>query len=98
MIPEAAARAIAVMERFAIPLQDVVKTEIMERRRANPSDIEIAEALRHQNALFLANSATKSRVRTLSLHGWKKALADFCAVHEISWEHLKISHTGSLQT
>lgn len=52
----------------------------------NPSDIEIAEALRHQNALFLANSATKSRVRTLSLHGWKKALADFCAVHEISWE------------
>jgi integrase len=86
MIPEAAARAIAVMERFAIPLQDIVKTEIMERRRANPSDIEIAEALRHQNALFLANSAIKTRVRTLSLHGWKKALADFCAVHEISWE------------
>lgn len=85
MIPEAAVRAIAVMERFAKPQQDIVKAEIEDRRRVNPADIEIAEAIRHQNALFLGTLKTETRVRTLSLHAWKKSLVHFCAEHKITW-------------
>ena len=86
MIPEAAVRAIAVMERLAKPLQEILKMEVSQRRKANPADLEIAEALRHQNALFLGHSRADSRIRTLSLHAWRKDLAHFCSAHEISWE------------
>lgn len=85
MVPEAAVRAISIMERFAKPLQDILSAEVDRRRAANPSDIEIAEALRHTDALFLGKLTVKARVRTLSQHAWSKALTEFCKVHDIKW-------------
>lgn len=67
MIPEAAVRALRLMERWAEPYQAMVAAEIAERRRVNPRDPEIAKAQKHQHVLFLGVSATKgNQVRTLS--------------------------------
>jgi len=54
MIPKAAATALKVMERWASPYQQQIATEIDMRRARDRNDPEIAEALRHQAALFLA--------------------------------------------
>lgn len=86
MIPLAAETALGVMDRWAKPLQTAIAVEIDARRAANPGDVEIAEALRHQNAVFLGKDASESnRARTLSNQSWRHALRAFAKKHRIKW-------------
>ena len=67
MIPEAAVTAIRVLEHWAAPYQASLEREIAARREANPDDVEIAEALKHRNAIFVAAEPRRGgQVRTLS--------------------------------
>lgn len=86
MIPEAAVTALRVMERWAQPYQKRIATEIEEQRARNPRDPEIAEALRHQSALFLATEPRRRKqVRTLSGQGWNLALKKFARARGLDW-------------
>ncbi len=87
MIPEAAVRALQVMELWAEPMQLLVGEEISTRRKANPEDPEIAEAQRHVNALFLGADLQKgNRIRTLSVLGWNRALKAFSEFCGVKWK------------
>ncbi|MFD3301882.1 integrase [Aquipseudomonas alcaligenes] len=67
MIPEAAVRALRIMERWAVPYQSIIAADIERLRRSNPFDPRIAEAQRHRNSLFLGVYLKDDmRVRTLS--------------------------------
>lgn len=78
MIPEAAVKALRLMERWAKPYQAMISTEITERRKINPLDPEIAQAQKHQRALFLGSTKFKgNQVRTLSDDSWNRALKEF---------------------
>src|SRR3546814_2886374 len=50
MIPDAAVRALRLMERWAAPYQAMIAAEIVQRRRANPLDPQITEAHKHRHA------------------------------------------------
>jgi hypothetical protein len=87
MIPEAAATALRVMERWAKPYQERIAAEIEKRRARNPRDPEIAEALRHRDALFLAaEPRRRKQVRTLSGQGWNLALKKFARDCGLDWD------------
>jgi len=77
MIPEAGVQALRLMERWALPLQAAVDDEIAMRRAADPADPQIAEALRHRQALFLGKQPNTGLVRTLSHRGWREDLRAF---------------------
>ncbi|MFJ4544634.1 integrase [Pseudomonas sp. NPDC088885] len=86
MIPEAAVRALRVMERWAAPFQAMIADEIIQRRRINPQDSEIAEAYRHRNSLFLGVYTTEgNQVRTLSVSGWGALLKAFANDCGLNW-------------
>lgn len=69
MIPDAGVRALRLMERWATPFQEMIVTEIEQRRLANMYDPAIVEAQKHRYALFLGmDSKENNQVRTLS-HG-----------------------------
>lgn len=86
MIPEAAVRALRLMERWAAPYQAMIATEILQRRRANPLDPQLAEAQKHRHALFLGvNSNEGNQVRTLSNTAWNDHLKAFAQDCGLSW-------------
>lgn len=86
MIPEAAVRALHLMERWAEPYQAMISTEIAERRRVNPLDPEIAHAQKQQRALFLGSTKSKgNQVRTLSDYSWGLALKAFAKNAGLDW-------------
>jgi hypothetical protein len=86
MIPEAGVRALRVMERWAIPYQAIIAAEIVERRRINPNDPEIAFAQKHRHALFLGLSPRKDgQVRTLSDDSWDRTLKTFSKNAGLTW-------------
>ncbi|MGQ7815351.1 integrase [Metapseudomonas furukawaii] len=87
MIPEAAVRALRLMERWAAPYQAMIASEIVQRRRANPHDSQIAEAQKHRYALFLGlNSQRGNQVRTLSSTTWDHNLKAFAKDCGLSWK------------
>lgn len=86
MIPEAAVRALRLMERWAEPYQAMISAEIVERRRVNPLDPEIAHAQKHRHALFLGVTANKgNQVRTLSNSTWDYSLKGFAKNAGLTW-------------
>ncbi|NKF26571.1 tyrosine-type recombinase/integrase [Pseudomonas sp. BGM005] len=86
MIPEAAVRALRLMERWAEPYQAMITTEIVERRKANPLDPEIISAKKHRHALFLGVTAKKgNQVRTLSNSSWDHSLKEFAKNAGLTW-------------
>ncbi|MEQ7921283.1 hypothetical protein ABQX22_18960 [Xanthomonas sp. WHRI 1810A] len=86
MIPEVGVRAIRIMERWAVPYQSMIASEIIQRRRINPQDPEIAEAYKHRNSLFLGvNSVGNNQVRTVSNVSWDGLLKAFAKASGLSW-------------
>lgn len=86
MIPEAAAKAIRIMERWAKPYQEQIADEIVERRARDSRDPEIAEAERHRNALFLAAAPRLgNQVRTLTGQAANIALKAFARSCGLDW-------------
>lgn len=86
MIPEAAVRALRVMERWAAPYQVMLTAEIVQRRRVNLHDPRIAEAHKHRYALFLGINVRKdNHVRTLSNTTWDSNLKAFAKDCGLSW-------------
>jgi integrase len=91
MIPLAAAEALKVMDRWAIPYQKALLAEIEGRREQNPNDVEIAEAQRHLGAIFVGRDPKggqkgDSQVRTLSDRCWNRYLRAFASAHGIAWK------------
>ena len=84
MIPDAAVRALRLMERWSSSYHAIIATEIAQRRRTNPHDPHIAEAHKHRHALFLGGNLTaRHPVRTLSNTAWNgylKAFANDCGL------------------
>lgn len=87
MIPEAAVTAIRVLEHWAAPYQASLEREIAARREANPDDVEIAEALKHRNAIFVAAEPRRGgQVRTLSNQMVNLDLRRFTQACGLDWE------------
>ena len=87
IIPPAAVQAIKIMERWAKPYQASVEVEIANRRLANPNDPEIAEAMKHREALFLGESAhQQNQVRTLAVKTFNLALKAFVSLLGLKWD------------
>lgn len=86
MIPEAAVRALRVMERWAAPYQAIIANEIIQRRRINAQDPQIPEAQKHRHSLFLGLNMRNSNVRTLTAHSWNGTLKAFAKDCGLSWE------------
>jgi integrase len=85
MIPEGAVRALRLMERWSAPFQTKIAVEIMQRRRANTHDPQIAEAQKHRSALFLGIDPTINHVRTLCNGSWSLYLKKFAKDCGLSW-------------
>lgn len=86
MIPEAAVQALRLMERWSEPYQAMISAEIVERRKVNPLDPEIAHAQKHRHALFLGSTSWKSsKVRILSNISWTRALKAFTEKAGLDW-------------
>lgn len=86
MMPEAAVAALKMMDRWAKSYQIMLEDEIVDRRAANPADLEIAEAQRHLSAVFLGKNSKKSnQVRTLSITSWNSKLCEFAKRYGIDW-------------
>lgn len=87
MVPEAAAVALKVMERWSSPYRALIEAEIETRVAENPSDPEITEAQLHLNAVFLAMTPNKgNQVRTMSGQMWNKALKTFTRNCGLQWD------------
>lgn len=86
MIPEAAVRTLRLMERWSVPYQAMITAEIMQRRRANPHDPQIAEAQKHRHTIFVGiNQNEGNQVRTLSNTAWDSTLKAFAKDCGLSW-------------
>lgn len=86
MIPEAAVRALRLMERWAEPYQAMISAEIAERRKINPLDPEIAHAQKHLRTLFLRSTPLKgNQVRTLTYDSWDHLLKAFVKNAGLDW-------------
>lgn len=86
MIPTAAVQALAVMDRWTIPLQEELVLEIQRMTEANPLDPEIAEAQRHVGAVFIGADKDRSgRVRILTDSAWNIALTSFARGIGLNW-------------
>jgi hypothetical protein len=86
MIPEAAVRALRVMERWSAPYQAMIVDEINQRRRINPHDPQIVEAYKHRHSLFLGvYSQGNNRVRTLTNSSWDGQLKSFAKDCGLNW-------------
>jgi integrase len=86
MIPEAAVRALRLMDRWCEPHQAMITSEIAQRRRANPHDPQIAEAQKHRHAIFVGvNPIDGNQVRTLSNTGWDSKLKQFAKECGVNW-------------
>ncbi|MFJ4455949.1 integrase [Pseudomonas sp. NPDC089392] len=86
MIPEVAAHAIHLMERWAIPYQALISAEINHRSHIDPLDPAIAPAINHQNALFLGlYKRNKNEARVLSNSSWDDQLEKFGRAAGLDW-------------
>ncbi|MNF84473.1 hypothetical protein D3C84_668350 [compost metagenome] len=86
MIPEAAVRALRLMERWSAPYQAMISAETVQRRWTNPHDPQIVEAQKHRHALFLGvDSKEGNQVRTLSNVTWNEKLKAFAKECGLSW-------------
>ncbi|SPO54159.1 conserved protein of unknown function [Pseudomonas sp. JV551A1] len=85
MIPEAAVRALRVMERWSDPYRAAIADEIAHLRRYNPHDPNIGEVLKHRNALFLGLNKF-GKVRTVTRSNWPKALNNFTKNCGLNWK------------
>ena len=85
MVPEAAVRAVRVMERWALPYQAMIAAELLQRRRSNPSDPDIVEARKHRHALFLGVVPGGNQVRTICNATWNINLKAFAKDCGLSW-------------
>lgn len=86
MIPEAAVRALRLMERWSAPYQMLIAEEIAARRRLNPQDPEIANAQKHLHSLFLGSSDRNlGQVRTLSCTACNHSLKVFARNTGQTW-------------
>lgn len=85
MIPEAAVRALRLMERWSAPYQAILDAEIMKRRRADPHDPQIVEAQKHRHALFLGVDPADNQARTLCNSNWNLYLKAFTKNCGLSW-------------
>jgi hypothetical protein len=86
MIPAAAVRALRIMERWAAPYQAEVAAEIASLKRNDPRNVEIYEASKHLNALFLGKDPVTGRVRTFTSNGWSGILRDFSKACALDWK------------
>jgi hypothetical protein len=87
MIPEAAVRALRVMERWSAPYQAMIADAIIQRRRIDPHDPQISEANRHRHSLFLGIYAnTGNSVRTLTANTWDSQLKKFAKDCGLTWK------------
>jgi hypothetical protein len=86
MIPEATVKALRTMDRWAKPYQAMIEVEIVALRADNPNDPVIAEAKRHQRAVFLSEScAHRNKVRTLSDRACNHQLNLFAKKVGLNW-------------
>ena len=86
MIPEAAVRTLRLLERWAVPYQAIIAAEIVQRRRINPFDPQIAEAQKHRNAIFLSLSTRDgNQVRTLTNYALGEHLQEFAKGCGLDW-------------
>ncbi|WP_321367550.1 integrase [Pseudomonas extremaustralis] len=86
MIPEAAVRALRLMERWAAPYQALISNEIVQRRLIDPHDPKIAEAQKHRHSLFLGVYANAgNQVRVLSGTTWDSSLKGFAKDCGLNW-------------
>ena len=86
MIPDAAAVALQVLERWAEPYQALLAKEIEWHRSTNPGDVRIAEAEAHVGALFVGLSTNKSNlVRTLCGAAFNRDLWAFSKWCGLDW-------------
>ncbi|WP_409319110.1 integrase [Pseudomonas sp. KCJK9016] len=85
MIPEAAVRALRLMERWSAPHQTMLTAEIMKRRRSNPFDPQIKEAQKHRHSLFIGVDPRTSQTRTLGNKTWNDHLKAFTKDCGLSW-------------
>lgn len=86
MVPEAAVTALQVMDRWAAPHQVRLREQIDAYREADPSDVRIAEADDHLDAIFVGvDKASDSQVRTLSLTQLNISLKLFCKSCGLEW-------------
>lgn len=86
MIPEAAVLALRVLERWAERYRDGLKAEILRRTMASPDDPEIAEVMRHRDALFLGeDSKFENQIRTLAIQSFNSGLLRFAQKFGIEW-------------
>lgn len=84
---EAVVTALKVMDRWAKPYQAKLAEEISARRQSNPSDPEIAHALRHDGAVFIGfSNEDRSCVRTLTTARCTAELNDFAVRNGIEWK------------
>lgn len=87
MIPEAAVRAVRVMERWAEPYQAALSAEIEAKRAIDKYDPAIALAEEHLGALFVGMDPKKGmQVRTLSLDKLNMDLKTFAAASGVDWQ------------
>lgn len=87
MIPQSAVRALRIMERWCAPYQAMIAAEMLQRRRANPHDPQIAEAHKHRHALFLGVYPRKgNQVRTLTNMSLGTHLKSFAKDCGLSWD------------
>jgi integrase len=87
MVPEAAVKALRLIERWARPYQAAIEAEIAARRAADPFDPEVAEAQRHARAVFLASLPLKgNQVRTLSAQMCNLSLKAFARMRGLTWD------------
>lgn len=84
MIPEIAVRALRIMERWSEPYRAAIAKEVTHRRRCNPYDPKIAEAIKHRNSLFLGQDIEK-QVRTLTRNSWRTSLRQFAINYGVNW-------------
>ncbi|WP_339466149.1 integrase [Pseudomonas sp. EA_65y_Pfl2_P74] len=85
MIPEAAVRALRLMERWAMPYQAMITAELQKRRRSNPHDPQIVETSKHRHALFLGVALGGDQVRTVCNATWNFYLKEFAKECGLSW-------------
>lgn len=87
MVPEAAVTALGVMDRWAAPYTAAIDMEIDQRRNLNPADPQIAQALRHRNAVFVgADNNAMAGARTVSSSTCNIELNRLLARHNIDWK------------
>lgn len=87
MIPEAAVRALRIMERWSAPYRAMIADEITYLHSINPHHPQISDAIKHRNSIFLGiDRSAGNRVRTLTCSSWKQALEEFAKDCGLSWK------------